>query len=113
MAAEHSETAVILCDVRFEAAMNREQIAAVETATSMRLRGVHDPDRRMPGTGFLDADGAPVMLALHRERDGWRIVALTHEPERVDREAVRTWRDRVIAAVSALATSWREESRDG
>jgi hypothetical protein len=103
--------ATTLVEVIFHSVMNRDHVATLEQATSMRIRGVHDPDRRMPGTGFLDSDGAPVMLALTREPEGYRVIAMSHDPDRTDRKALRAWRDRLLAAVDEVSTSWHELSR--
>lgn len=107
MGADATPGAAVLLEVTFQSVMNRDHIAALERATSMRIRGVHDPDRRMPGTGFLESEGAPVMLALTREAGGYRVVALCHEPDRCDRQALAAWRDRLLTTLNAVATTWR------
>lgn len=107
-----ADAATTLVDIRFTAPMNRQQIDALEQATGMRIRGVHDADRRLVGTGFIGGGGGPVMLALTREAAGqYRITALTHDAHACDPDALTRWRARVADALTAMAAPWSEPPR--
>jgi hypothetical protein len=99
-----------MVEITFRSPMTREQITRLEASTGMRIRGVHDPARRMVGTGFVGSAASPVMLALTREADGFRVVALSHAPEACDREALAGWRARLLAALDEIGAPWTEEA---
>lgn len=103
MAATDLHTATTLVDIRFESPMNRDHIAGLEAA-GVRMRGVHDPNRQMVGTGFIGPEAGLVVVALTREGSGYRLQAITHEPQRCDRTALVAWEARVRTVLPGLAS---------
>jgi len=95
----------VLIDVRFQSPMNRLHIAALESA-GVRVRGVHDRHRLMPGCGFIGSEAGLVHIAMTRDGRGYRLRAFTHEPDRCDRAAVAVWAARLLELLPQIATNW-------